>query len=166
MKLRRENGGRRPPARVPKLMDTFQEEIARLRSLIGWERPLFIGGKSLGGRVASLLAAESGLGGAVSGVVCFGYPFHPPRKADRWRTEHFARLTLPVCILQGSRDPFGTQDELMQLGNLGPPIKLHWLFGGDHDFKPLVRHRTSQSILIDRAAEIAASFINTIASGG
>ncbi|MDX1754776.1 MAG: alpha/beta fold hydrolase [Marinobacter sp.] len=160
MKRRREDGRKRPPDRAEKLLASFRDAIARLRDELGPDAPLFIGGKSMGGRMASLLAAEDEDRGAFSGALCFGYPFHPPGKVDKWRVEHFARLWCPVCVVQGTRDPFGKPDELADRLGDAVPFALHWLQGGNHDFLPLKASGLSQGDLIDEAAEVAAAFIH------
>ncbi|MFM7312059.1 MAG: alpha/beta family hydrolase, partial [Cyanobium sp.] len=94
-----------------------------------------IGGKSMGGRVASLLLDELAPAGAVIGGICLGYPFHPPGRPHQLRTEHLVRLQTPALILQGERDPFGRPDEVAGYG-LSPQVQLQWIPHGDHSFKP------------------------------
>lgn len=159
MKARREDGRKRPPGSALKLQSFFVDEIRRVREMIGPERPLFIGGKSMGGRVASLVIASEALEASVSGAVCFGYPFHPPGRPDKWRTEHFPNLNRPLCVLQGSRDPFGKREEVMACQNVTLHAELHWLEGGDHDFKPLRSLGTTQQALITKAAGEAGRFM-------
>lgn len=126
MQATREDGMRRPPDRTDVLMKVWHGVIADL----GPGR-LIIGGKSLGGRIASMVADRLG----VRGVVCLGYPFHPPGKADRLRTEHLATLATPTLIIQGTRDEFGNRDEVAGYP-LSPAIRLHWIEEGDHGFRP------------------------------
>ena len=159
MQARREDGRKRPPGPADKLQAFFLEEIRRVRRLIGPTRPLFIGGKSMGGRVASLVIASESVEADVSGAVCFGYPFHPPGKPDKWRTEHFPNLERPLCVLQGSRDPFGKRDEVSGRPDVPSYIDLHWLEGGDHDLKPPRSTGTTQQALIREAAGVANSFM-------
>jgi hypothetical protein len=120
------SGRRRPPDREPVLRQCWMEAISQLR-----DRPLVIGGKSLGGRIASLVAEESG----VSGLVCLGYPFHPPARPERPRTAHLLTLRTPTLICQGTRDPFGSQDEIRNYG-LPPTIAVQWLADGNHSLEP------------------------------
>ncbi|MGF2685247.1 alpha/beta family hydrolase [Marinobacter sp. DUT-3] len=158
MAKRREDGRKRPPERQPALLAQLEQLIAEIieGSLAG--RPLFIGGKSMGGRMASLLAADPRLKGRFRGVLCFGYPFHPPGK-DRWRTDHFPDFWCPVLIIQGTRDPFGKPDEVNErLATLAEP-ELVWLEGGNHDFQPLARQPETQIGLIQQAARSAAAFM-------
>ena len=121
----RRSGGRRPPDRQPVLLDTWRAVIDHVG------RDAVIGGKSMGGRVASLVADETG----VAGLVCLGYPFHAAGKADRPRVEHLAKLNTPTLICQGERDPMGNRDTVAGY-NLSKNIRLHWLADGDHSFKP------------------------------
>ena len=98
-------GGRRPPDRAPVLIASWQEVIGRLRSRLNRGRKrLVIGGKSMGGRIASLVALENG----VAGLVCLGYPFHPPGKPVGDRTKHLRSIDCPTLIVQGERDAFGS----------------------------------------------------------
>jgi len=92
---------------------------------------LVIGGKSMGGRIASLIADEA----KVAGLVCLGYPFHPAGKPDRLRVEHLRTIQTPTLILQGTRDSFGNRDEVAGY-RLSPSIRVHWLDDGNHDFTP------------------------------
>jgi uncharacterized protein len=126
MATRRETGKSRPPDREPVLRETWLRVIEAVRA----ER-LFIGGKSMGGRIASLIADEA----QVAGLVCLGYPFHPTGKPDRLRIEHLQTLKTPTLILQGERDPFGNRQEV-EAYRLSKQVRLHWLADGDHSFKP------------------------------
>lgn len=148
MAARRQGAGRRPPNPMPVLLDSFRQHHAGLAG------PLFIGGKSMGGRVASLLAAEL----QPAGVICFGYPFHPPGKPERPRTGHLAALEVPMLVVQGTRDPFGKPQEVAGYA-LAESVELCWLQTGDHDFKPLKSSGLCQQQLIEQAAVAARSFI-------
>lgn len=145
---RRQHGSKRPPNPMPVLLSSFREHYAVLSDRV------FIGGKSMGGRVASMLADEL----AAAGVICFGYPFHPPSKPERTRTEHLAELATPTLILQGTRDPLGKPHEVAGY-QLSEQIQVSWLDSGDHDFKPLKSSGLTQTGLITQAAERAAAFI-------
>jgi predicted alpha/beta-hydrolase family hydrolase len=158
MEQRREDGRKRPPDRQPVLLSRFREVIQRVSREQGGS--IFIGGKSMGGRMASLLAAEPDLKETLAGCLCFGYPFHPPGKAERWRVEHFDQFRCPVLIVQGTRDPFGKEQEVRHRQALSDwGFGIHWLDGGDHDFKPLARQPETQEGLIDTAAKAAAAFM-------
>src|SRR5690554_5331116 len=148
MAARRESGGKRPPNPMPVLQDSFRLHYQALSG------PLFIGGKSMGGRVASLLADELG----AAGLICFGYPFHPPGKPDKPRTAHLVQLRTPALILQGTRDPFGKPEEVAGY-ELSGQIQLSWLESGDHDFKPLKSSGLDQQQLIEQAARHTHEFL-------
>lgn len=124
-------GQRRAPDRLPNLLEAFRQQVA-LEAGATPQQPLFIGGKSMGGRVASLLADELA---AVRGCLCLGYPFHPPGKPEQLRTEHLEALRTPTLILQGERDSFGRRGEVESY-SLSPAIALQWIPSGDHSFKP------------------------------
>jgi hypothetical protein len=135
MAARRESGKRRPPPKAERLVDEYPGVVAELNSKLKPSAKLLIGGKSMGGRVASL-AADTLFGeGAIAGLVCLGYPFHPPGKPDNLRTSHLEALRCPALIVQGERDPFGNRAEVEGY-KLAPPIRLHWAGDGDHDLGP------------------------------
>lgn len=141
---------RRPPPPIDRLVEEFTA-WCDLLSHPGLS-PLWLGGKSLGGRVASLVAARDG----AAGLALCGYPFHPPRRPERLRLAHWPALACPTLVVQGTRDPFGTREEVT--GYALPPVaRLHWLEDGDHDWKPRRASGLTQAALIDRgAAAIAA----------
>lgn len=162
MQRSRKYGRRCPPDRQPRLLDCFRQALEPALQELGSHQRLFIGGKSMGGRMASLLAASPELPSAVAGAACFGYPFHPPGKPDRWRTEHFAGMVCPLFIAHGTRDPFGRKAEVLAHPDVGPEIHWSWLEGGDHDFSPLARQPETQQQLIHQAASAAAAFFHDI----
>lgn len=131
MASRRSSGVRKPPPRAETLMSEYAAAIEAL----GAKRPLIIGGKSMGGRVASMIADEFFASGRINGLLCLGYPFHPPEKPHQLRTAHLVGLKTPTLIVQGTRDPFGARDEVPGY-SLSDSIKIHWLEDGDHDLKP------------------------------
>ena len=124
-------GRRAGPDRLPKLLDAFRDQVA----LEDDARPLILGGKSMGGRVASLLLDALAAPGPVRGGLCLGYPFHPPGKPQQLRTEHLLTLQTPALILQGERDPFGRREEVEGYA-LAPRLQIAWLPHGDHSFTP------------------------------
>ncbi len=126
MAERRTTGRKRPPDRAAVLIETWKTVIGHF----GADR-LVIGGKSMGGRIASMVADAAG----VLGLVCLGYPFHAPGRPEKTRTEHLASLKTPALFLQGTRDSLGGKDEVSGYA-LSPAIHLHWLEDGDHGFKP------------------------------
>ncbi|MCW8916601.1 MAG: alpha/beta hydrolase [Magnetovibrio sp.] len=141
MHQRRIDGKKRPPNRAPILLETWRAVIGEL----GRDN-LIIGGKSMGGRMASMIAAEleapsSEHGAApVKGCICLGYPFHPPGKPEKaeGRMAHLLNLKTPTLILQGTRDTFGTQEQVPTFP-LSQAIEVQWLEDGDHGFKPRVK---------------------------
>ncbi|MQX76931.1 alpha/beta family hydrolase [Sinorhizobium medicae] len=131
MAARRTSEGRKPPPRAETLNPEYRAAIAEL----GFKGALVIGGKSMGGRVASMVADDLHAEGKIAGLLCLGYPFHPPGKPEQLRTRHLADLQTPTLICQGTRDEFGTRDEVSQYA-LSDRIELLWLEDGDHDLKP------------------------------
>ncbi len=128
----RRGGVRKPPPKAEKVMPEY---VAALNALGPMRGSLFIGGKSMGGRVASMVADELFAQGRIAGLVCLGYPFHPPGKPEQLRTAHLEGLQTPALIVQGTRDEFGTRDEVTGYA-LARGIELLWLEDGDHDLKP------------------------------
>ena len=153
MARQRQTGRRCAPDRLPKLEEAWREQVA----LAGTGAPLLIGGKSMGGRVASLLVDELADAAAVIGCACLGYPFHPPGKPQQLRTEHLAALRTPTLILQGERDSFGRRGEV-EAYTLSPQIELEWLPAGDHSFKPTVSSGRSEADNLDAACAAVDRF--------
>lgn len=145
------SGKRRPPARMPALQEEYQRVVEWL------DRPCFIGGKSMGGRVATMILAEE-WESQVSGVVAFGYPFHPAGKRSQLRTGHFLSIQRPVLICQGARDALAFQPGIDKV-LLPEWVRLQWFEHGDHDFKTLKRSGITQQQLLQRVATVAAGFI-------
>ncbi len=135
MAARREGGKRRPPPRAELLVPEYKRAVAELRARGADKQKLFIGGKSMGGRVASLVADALFDEGAIAGVICLGYPFHPPDKPDNLRTAHLENLRCPTLIVQGERDPLGARTEVEGY-QLSPAIRFVWAGDGDHDLGP------------------------------
>jgi predicted alpha/beta-hydrolase family hydrolase len=125
----RRSGGKGAPDREPVLLDSWRQVVAEL----GGGPSVVIGGKSMGGRMASLIADEL----HVRGLICLGYPFHPPGQPEKLRTKHLATLKTRTLILQGERDPFGMPPEVSRY-ELSPSIRVEWIPDGDHSFKPRV----------------------------
>ena len=151
----RETGKRRPPERLPKLQAQFAARIALEQLALDAQElslPLFIGGKSMGGRVASTLVDETD---GVFGAICLGYPFHPPGKPEKLRTEHLRTLEKPTLILQGTRDTFGKQQEVAEYA-LSNSINVHYIEDGDHSFTPRkATGLTWEQNMADAALQIA-----------
>ncbi|WP_437202138.1 alpha/beta fold hydrolase [Planctomicrobium sp. SH664] len=125
MVQRSTTGRRRPPDKEDVLLQTWRDVIKQ----VGAER-FAIGGKSMGGRMATLIADEC----AADGVVCLGYPFHPSGRPDKLRIEHLQTIEKRVLIVQGERDPFGTREEVESF-TLSPSIRIHWVPEGDHSLE-------------------------------
>lgn len=151
-------GGRRPPPKMERLVEEYRQAITDLRVTLAPEVALFIGGKSLGGRVASLIAAELHARAACSGLVCLGYPFHPLGKPESLRTAHLSALACPALIVQGERDPFGSEDEVAAY-QLSRSIAVTWLRDGDHDFKPRAASGTSHTAEMAKATDAVVEFV-------
>ena len=130
MAARRE-GQRRPP---PKAETVMVEYVAAVDALQTGGK-LIIGGKSMGGRVASMIADDMHAAGKIAGLVCLGYPFHPMGNPTQLRTAHLEGMTCPALIVQGTRDIMGTREEVAGY-SLSPAIEILWLEDGDHDLKP------------------------------
>ena len=124
-------GERRPPPKAETVMPEYVAAIAAL----GAKGKLIIGGKSMGGRVASMIADEVFAAGKIAGLVCLGYPFHPIGKPTQLRTAHLEKLKCPALIVQGTRDIMGARDEVGGY-KLSKAIEILWLEDGDHDLKP------------------------------
>ncbi len=160
MSERMTGGTRRPPPRVERLVPEFEAAIETVRSAAKRDAILIIGGKSMGGRIATLVAAGNTVP-ELSGCVCLGYPFHPPRKPDTLRVAHLRDLATPTLIVQGTRDALGSKDDVASY-DLSPSIRLHWLEDGDHDFAPRVRSGFTQAEHILSAAAETARFTQSL----
>jgi predicted alpha/beta-hydrolase family hydrolase len=143
MAARRTSGKRGAPDRAPILLDAFRQVIDEH----GGGKKVFVGGKSMGGRIASMVADDAG----VRGLVVFGYPFHPPGKPQQTRTAHLEELRTAALILQGTRDAFGTKADVATY-TLSPSIRVEWMEGGDHSLKGRV----------PQAIETAAAYIRAL----
>jgi predicted alpha/beta-hydrolase family hydrolase len=150
------HAGRKVPDRAPVLEDCFRRVIDVVRE---WapelSRRLFIGGKSMGGRMATHLAAQ-GVDG-LHGTLALGYPLHPPGKPDQLRTAHLPAIRTPLLIIQGERDAFGTPEELRPIvETLGAQVRLHVVQGGDHSLT--VRGRNADEVYSD-VMDVAAGWM-------
>ena len=155
MQTIKETGKRRPPDKADKLLAHFESVIDKVVE-DGNALPLFIGGKSMGGRMASMLLDKLE---NVKGAAVLGYPFHPPGKPDKTRTAHLESMSKPMIIIQGERDTFGTQQEIRQY-SLANIIEMAFLSDGDHSFKPRKASGKTQQAHIESAAILVADFIN------
>ena len=150
MAKRRSEGRRGAPDREPVLRARWTQAVADF----GGGPRVAVGGKSMGGRIASMIADEVG----ARALVCFGYPFHPPGQPEKLRTKHLEPLRTPALILQGTRDAFGVPDEVAGYG-LSPEIRVHWIEQGDHSFKPPARSGRTEAGNVEAAIAEAAAFI-------
>jgi predicted alpha/beta-hydrolase family hydrolase len=152
MAARRTGAKGGPPDREPVLRATW----LKVAEMLGSKR-LVIGGKSMGGRIASMVADEAG----VAGLVCLGYPFHPVGKPAQTRTEHLRTLKTPTLILQGERDAFGNREDVAGY-KLSPAIRIAWLIDGDHSFKPRKSSGRTDKENWTEALNTMASFIASL----
>ncbi|WP_432473904.1 alpha/beta family hydrolase [Amphritea sp. HPY] len=157
MQKRRDDGKRRPPDRQPKLLQYYGELIGQYQEE---GVPLYLAGKSMGGRMATMLADHD----AVAGCFVYGYPFYAPGKLDRPRIDHLQQINTPVHIFQGTRDAMGRQ-EIVDSYELAPAIQLHWLEDGDHDLKPRKKSGITQDEHIADAVESTLQFCQLISEG-
>ncbi len=159
---RRTGGPKKPPPRADKLIAEFQTALQSVLSQS--DGPLLIGGKSMGGRVAAMLAGGGSLPGRAKGVACFGYPFHPTGKADaEWRLQPLQDAKRPVLVLQGDRDPFGSKAELDEV-TLPAHVSLTYLEDGNHDFGPRGKSPATLDGNIKLAAEAVRAFVDRLTS--
>ncbi len=145
-------GRRRAPDPMPVLQATMRDVVAQHA-----KPPFVIAGKSMGGRVATMVADELG----AAGVVVFGYPFHPPKEPQRLRTAHLAELGTPTLILQGERDPFGTREDVAGY-TLAPSITIDWFEDGDHSLEPRKKSGFTAAQHLARAIDAAAAFVRRV----
>lgn len=155
MAERRISGRKRPPDRMPVLEESFMAAIQQATpQLAEWRCPLWLGGKSMGGRVATHIARSS----AAAGVICLGYPFHPPGKPERLRIDHLNDFPLPLLIVQGDRDTLGSLPEVTGYP-LSAGTSVKWLTDGDHSFKPRKKSGVTLDNNLDAAVKAVAEFI-------
>jgi uncharacterized protein len=160
MAARRTSEKRRPPPKAETLIPAFEGIIAEIAARHPG-RALLIGGKSMGGRVASYCAQPAYTDGRVKGLVCLGYPFHPPNQKDQARTAHLLTLACPALIVQGERDPFGARAEVEAYG-LPANIHRHWVGDGDHDFGPRGSSGFTRKGNLAASADAVAAFATSL----
>ena len=149
---RAEDGKRRPPDRAPKLLEAYQEIIEQVDA-----DKLVIGGKSMGGRMASHLSEVD----KVAAMACLGFPFHPPGKPEKYKGEHLAELEKPCLILQGERDTFGKREEFADF-ELSGSIRVEFIPDGDHSFKPRKSSGYTEQQNIALTVEKLSAFIKEV----
>ena len=155
------NAGRRSPDPEPALRAAWTEAFEGVRAMAGGV-PVLVGGKSLGGRIASMCVAD---GMEASGLVFLGYPLHPPGKPDRLRADHLERIEVPMLFLHGTRDPFAKPELLEKvIAKLGDRATLEDVDGGDHSFR--VRGAKADDREIGASlASLASPFVRRVAKG-
>jgi predicted alpha/beta-hydrolase family hydrolase len=155
MAERRHTGRKRPPSPQAQLLQQWRDVYGYVRQQAAGGR-LAIGGKSMGGRMASLLADEL----EADALVCLGFPFYATGKPEKPRVAHLAELRTPTLIVQGERDALGDRDTVAGYV-LSPAIRLDWLASADHDLKPLKRSGLTHDQHLDNAADAVAAFLNS-----
>jgi predicted alpha/beta-hydrolase family hydrolase len=155
MAQRRVDGGRRPPNPQARLLEEWRAVYAAVRQQVAG--PLAIGGKSMGGRMASLVADELG----ADALVCLGYPFYAAGKPEKPRVAHLAELRTPTLIVQGERDALGNRETVEQYA-LSAQIEVLWLAAGDHDLKPLKSSGFTHEQHLETAAQKIQAFIGSV----
>ena len=159
MAIRRVTGKKRPPDRQPILLQTWRRVIAQVIVQVGG-RPLAIGGKSMGGRMATLLAAEAEAP-EIAALVCLSYPFHLAGKPDHPRTDHLAELAPPSLMVQGERDALGNRADVAGY-ELPDNMQFHWCPDGDHNLTPRKRSGHAQAGNWRGAMDAIAEFLGSI----
>ena len=152
------DGKRRPPDRMPKLLECFMSVLSSIESKL----PIFIGGKSMGGRVAATLLNETASQEnftKIRGGICLGYPFHPQKKPDKLRLEPLQLTQKKVLIVQGERDALGSKEEIADY-QLSTYCQLHFLADGDHNLKPRVKSGFTHQQHIHTSIKSIVSFID------
>jgi predicted alpha/beta-hydrolase family hydrolase len=151
---RRITGIKKPPNRASILLETWATIVDHFGS-----QNLVIGGKSMGGRMASMCAEKLEKSGTpVKGIVCLGYPFHSPEKPEKLRTGHLISLKTPTLICQGERDIFGNHGDVVSY-ELSESILFHWLVDGDHSFKPRKKSGVTELQNWNSAMDAVALFV-------
>ena len=159
MTQQRISGRRTPPNRAEVLLKCYADQV---RSLVD-HQPLIIGGKSMGGRIASLLADELWSEHKILGCICLGYPFHPLGKPEKLRVEHLQNLQTPTLVVQGERDAMGSREDVKNYA-LSEQLKLVWMPDGDHSFKPRQRSGRREGQNLNLAVEHMDDFLKGLMS--
>lgn len=161
MASRRSSGKKKPAPKAELLQEFYRAAVEEVVHDI--EGPVAIGGKSMGGRVASLIADAmyEGGNGQVKGLVCLGYPFHPPGMPEKLRTAHLEHLGCPALVIQGERDPFGSRKEV-EAYTLSRAIQFAWIGDGDHDLGPRGGSGFTRNGNLAAAADAIAAFMKQL----
>jgi predicted alpha/beta-hydrolase family hydrolase len=156
--LYREHGSGRPDA-MPRLQACMKAVIEHARAALR-PRTLLIGGRSMGGRTATMLAAE---GIACDGLLLFAYPLHPAGKPEKLRDAHLARIATPVLCFNGTRDALATRDLMERaVRPLAPRWRMHWLEGADHSFHVLKSSGTTDAAVLDEVADASRAWMTSL----
>jgi len=152
--------GRRGPDRPPVLEASVRAAIAELATRTKLTPDRFVlGGRSMGGRICSMVAAADG----ALGLALLGYPLHPPGKPEQLRVDHFPQLRMPVLFASGTRDAFGTPEELKQCAEkIRGPVTFHWIETADHGFKPLKSSGTTAAAALAGVAQRVVDFVTSL----
>jgi predicted alpha/beta-hydrolase family hydrolase len=161
MRQRRTKGTRRPPDRPAKLQESWQEAIAAAEAKGVARRALVIGGKSMGGRMASMIVDAEG----VAGLACLGYPFHAPGRPEAARIEHLAALETAALFVQGTRDALGSKQDAKGY-RLARTIRIHWIEDGDHSLKPRKSSGRTEAEAWAEGIDAVAAFVAKVATPG
>lgn len=156
---------RRLPDRTDRLEACFRAVIDAAQSHAGFDGNfIFAGGKSMGGRIAShLAAAERKNATTIKGLVFLGYPLHPPGKPQALRAVHLPKIHVPMLFVQGAHDPFGTSEELLQvLPSLRAPVTLRLVERGDHSLAPPKGSGTSVEQIYEDIQDAIVKWMNTV----
>jgi predicted alpha/beta-hydrolase family hydrolase len=158
--LYREKGSGRPD-QMPRLEKCFEAVVAKVREELK-PRVLIIGGRSMGGRAGSMLAAK---GFDCNGLLLFAYPLHPPGQLDKLRDAHLPDIKVPVLCFNGTRDTFCTQDLMMKVvEKLGPNWQMHWIDGADHSFHVPKSSGRNDAAVMTEVGEITESWLKKLRS--
>ena len=157
MAKQRISGRRTPPNRVEILLQSFLDQVQSLTT----HQPLVIGGKSMGGRIASLVADGLSRESRILGCICLGYPFHPLGKPQTLRVEHLLKLQTPTLIVQGERDAMGSRGEVENY-SLSQHLQFAWMPDGDHSFKPRKRSGHTEQQNMDLAVAKVNDFLGRL----
>jgi predicted alpha/beta-hydrolase family hydrolase len=147
------------PDRMPKLMETVAAVVDRVRAELA-PRMLIIGGRSMGGRAASMLAAE---GVAADGLLLLAYPLHPAGAPEKLRVEHLPQIRMPVLFLSGTRDALCTP-ALMEraVATMTAPVEMHWVDGADHSFHVLKSSGRTDGQVMEEIAETSSGWVGEL----
>lgn len=159
-------GKRYPPDRMPKLIDCYKNVINNVIETNYNSQnclPLFIGGKSMGSRVAASIACDDEIAIKVKGVFCFGYPFHPPKKTEKLRLEPLQETLKPILVVQGERDTLGSKIEVLDY-EISKMCQLFFLADGDHSLKPRVKSGFTHNQHLEKSVKVTTDFFQEIMS--